>query len=227
MSTRTASILVIVLFGLGMGISFALYSSLPDRIPVHWNIHGEVNGWAGKTFGTIALPLGSLVFLIFVLAGEWLSPSHFKVSPFRSAFNYLMVICAALVLYLHVLALASALHPLRNYGRWMIGGMFLFFAWLGNLLGKTRRNFWIGIRTPWTLASDTVWIGTHRVGARVFMACGILGAAGAVLAAPAYVYVGLLAVAILVPVGYSLWLSKELEKECQVTRSDADRHGSM
>ncbi|MGA2259990.1 MAG: SdpI family protein [Acidobacteriota bacterium] len=207
--------MVLVLFGVALGASLALFSSLPERMPIHWNMHGEVNGWAGKTFGSLGLPAAALIFLFFIMAGEWLSPAHFKVSAFRSAFNYLMVICAALMVYIHALALAAALYPQRFYGRWMIGGMFLFFAWLGNMLGKTRRNFWIGIRTPWTLASDAVWIATHRLGARIFMAVGIIGAVGAVLGFPVFVDIGLLGIAALIPVCYSLWLSKKLENEAK------------
>ncbi len=212
MTTRTAAIVVLVLFGLALGASLVLYPALPERMPTHWNMRGEVNGWAGKTFGCLGLPAGALIFLLFILAGEWLSPTHFKVSAFRSAFNYLMVICAALMVYIHALVLAAALHPEHFYGRWMIGGLFLFFAWLGNMLGKTRRNFWIGIRTPWTLASDAVWIATHRVGARIFAAVGIIGALGAVIGFSPMVDLGLLLVAVLIPVIYSLWLSKKFEK---------------
>jgi uncharacterized membrane protein len=211
MTTRTAAIVVLVLFGAAVGTSLVLYSSLPARIPIHWNLRGEVNGWAGKPFGSLALPGGTLIFLFFILAGEWLSPVHFKVSAFRSAFNYLMVICAALMAYIHALTLIAALHSNYFYGRWMIGGLFLFFAWVGNMLGKTRRNFWIGIRTPWTLASDAVWIATHRLGARVFMVVGIIGAICAVFEAPVYMYLALLVIAVLVPVGYSLMASKKLE----------------
>ncbi len=213
MSTRAASIVILGLCAAGLGASLIFYPSLPDRIPTHWNMSGEVNGWSGKSFGLFALPAGTLLSLFFILAGEWLSPVNFKVSAFRSAFNYLMVICASLMLYIHALVIASALQPQRSYGRWMVGGMFLFLAWLGNMLGKTRRNFWIGIRTPWTLASDAVWIATHRLGARVFMAAGILGALGAILGLPVFVDAILIGIAVLVPVLYSLWLSKKLEGE--------------
>jgi uncharacterized membrane protein len=215
MTTRTAAIVVLLLFGAALGASLILYASLPARMPVHWDLHGNVNGWAGKTFACLAMPALSLLFLLFILAGEWLSPVHFKVSAFRSAFNYLMVICAALLVYLHACVLAAGLHPGRSQGRWMIGGLFLFFAWIGNMLGKTRRNFWIGIRTPWTLASDTVWIATHRLGARVFMAVGITGAGAIALGAPLPWCFALLVAGAIVPVVYSLWLSKRLEKTAE------------
>lgn len=213
MTTKTAVIVVLALIGTALAASLALYPSLPERMPTHWNIHGEVNGWSGKPFACLALPGVMLLFLLFILAGDWLSPTHFKVGAFRSAFNYLLVIVAALMFYIHALALAAALYPNHFYGRWMVGGMFLFFAWFGNMLGKTRRNFWIGIRTPWTLASDAVWIATHRLGARVFMALGILGAVAiAVGISPLWCF-ALVVAGICIPVFYSFWLSKKLEKQ--------------
>jgi uncharacterized membrane protein len=211
MTTKTAAIVVLVLIGMALAASLILYPSLPERMPTHWNMNGEVNGWSGKPFGCLALPALMLIFLFFVLAGDWLSPVHFKVGAFRSAFNYLMVIVAALMFYIHGLALAAALYPNHAYGRWMVGGMFIFFAWLGNMLGKTRRNFWIGIRTPWTLASDAVWIATHRLGARVFMIMGITGAIAIALGISPVWCFALIVAGIFYPVFYSLWLSKKLE----------------
>src|SRR5262245_38423230 len=108
--------------------------------------------------------------------------------------------------------LAAALHPDRSLARWMIAGLFLFFAWVGNLLGKTRRNFWIGIRTPWTLSSDAVWIATHRLGARIFVVAGILGAVAVALGASPVWCFALFLAALCIPVVYSFRMSKKLEK---------------
>ncbi len=213
MTTKTAAVLVLVLIAIALAASFSLYSSLPERMPTHWNMKGEVNGWSGKPLACLILPSFMLLILFFILAADWLSPVHFKVGAFRSAFNYLMVIVAALMFYIHAIALAAALYPTRFYGRWMLGGMFLFFAWLGNMLGKTRRNFWIGIRTPWTLASDAVWIATHRLGARVFMAMGIGGAIAIALGISPAWCLGLMLIGLCIPVFYSLWLSKKLESQ--------------
>lgn len=212
MRIRTALIAVLLLLAAMLAASVALYSSLSARIPVHWNIHGKVDGWAGKGLGAFGLVGVQLVFLLWIVAGEWLSPLHFKVEPFRDSFNYLMVICAGLVAYLHAVILLAGLHPERDFGRWMVAGLFLFFAWIGNLLGKTRRNFWVGIRTPWTLASDAVWIATHRLGARILVAVGVAGAVCVGLGVPLALCFGMLIAGLFVPVFYSLWLSKKLEK---------------
>jgi len=212
MTTKTAAILVFMLFGCALGASLLLYPSLPARMPVHFSLEGQANGWASKTSGCLGPLLIQLLLLLIVLAGDWISPARFKVSEFRSSFNYIMVIASALLVYLYGLMLAAALCPGRFQGRWGIGGLFLFLAWMGNMLGKTRRNFWLGIRTPWTLASDAVWIATHRLAARIFVRVGMLGALGAAVHFPAIIYLVLLAIAIFLPVLYSFWISKQLEK---------------
>jgi uncharacterized membrane protein len=211
MKTRNAVISVLAILAAGLGAWAALYGRLPARIPIHWNIHGQVDGWAGKGTALTILAGMVLLFLLFILAGEWLSPVSFKISPFRETFNYVMVICAALMLYIHAIVLLSGLHPNRNFGRWLVGGLFVFFALIGNLLGKVRRNFWMGIRTPWTLASEEVWIATHRLGARLMVAAGIAGAVCVALGVPLPVCFALLIGSLLIPVLYSLWLSKKLE----------------
>jgi uncharacterized membrane protein len=211
--TGTAAVVLVLLFVVALGASLMLYPSLPARMPAHWDLRGNVNGWSSRPFGALALPTFVLGLLAFMLAGDWLSPARFKVALFRPTFNYLLVIVASLFVYIHGVILAEALRPTRGHGRWLIGGMFVFFGWLGNLLGKTRRNFWIGIRTPWTLASDPVWIATHRLGAHVFMATGAAGAVAIALGAPPASCFLLLVAGICIPVFYSLYLSKKLEKE--------------
>ena len=90
-----------------------------------------------------------------------------------------------------------------------IAETFLFFALIGNVLGKVRRNFWVGVRTPWTLASDKVWIATHRLAARLMVVAGMIGALGV----PVALCFGLLMLALFVPVVYSYFLYQRLERE--------------
>jgi uncharacterized membrane protein len=129
-----------------------------------------------------------------------------------------MMLVVALMGYLHVATLWGALQPAENktiFMRFFLGGICLFFALIGNVLGKVRRNFWMGVRTPWTLASEVVWNQTHRVAAWMFVAAGLLGFA-LVMVLPAWaawVVFGLIIPASLVPVVYSLVLYKRLERE--------------
>jgi uncharacterized membrane protein len=105
----------------------------------------------------------------------------------------------------------TAKQPSPDIGRAFIAGMFLFFGLMGNVIGKVRKNFYIGIRVPWTLASDRVWNDTHRMAAWLWVGAGILGFAAIILGAPILWAVAVLVLAGLIPVIYSFVHYKSLE----------------
>lgn len=192
--------------------SLWLYPSLPDKVPTHWNWKGEADGWSSKPVGAFLLPGLTVVLWLVFLALPWLSPRGFKIEPFRATYNLIVLLVLALMAYIHVVALQAALHPRLDVARALIGGIFLLFGGIGLLLDRVKRNFWVGIRTPWTLASEEVWERTHRVSARLYALMGFLGAVAIWLgASPALCFVCLLVV-VLVPVVYSLVLYKQMEK---------------
>src|SRR5262249_3168437 len=149
----------------------------------------------------------------------WISPKHFGVDEFRDTFNYIMMLVAGMMVYMQAVILTTMVHPdlVKNgtlqVGRLLLAGIFPFFALLGNQLGKVRRTFLMGVRTPWTLASETVWTQTHRVAAWTFVAAGVFGFVAAVADAPLLVCFGMLIAAAVTPVVYSLVLYKRLERE--------------
>jgi uncharacterized membrane protein len=195
-----------------LGASLALYPGLPERVPTHWNLQGDVDGWGGKAWGAFYGPAGIFFALLLLLGGEWLSPARFKIEPFRKTYNYIMAIVAALMVFLQVVTLTGALHPQRSYGRLLVGGFFVLFALLANLLGKVRPNFFVGIRVPWTLASERVWVATHRLAARVLTGASILAAVCVWLGVPLTLCFCLLMVGLMIPVVYSFVIGKRLEK---------------
>src|SRR5208282_3948389 len=157
-----------------------LYPSLPQRVPTHWNIEGKVDGWGDKSWATFLMPGMMIAFLIVFAFLPALSPKHFEVDSFRSTYLYIMVLITAMFAYFHGLTLYTIWKNTQHAGafdltRPMIAGMFLFFALLGNVMGKIRKNFYIGVRVPWTLASDRVWNDTHRLAAWVMVASGLVG----------------------------------------------------
>src|SRR5207245_165852 len=128
-------------------------------------IRFEPDAWVPKAdvlWHLLLLPGAMAAITLLTLVLPWLSPRSFEVEPFRQTYGYIMALVVALIGYLDVVILWASL----NQGLWMyqllIGGIFLFFALLGNVLGRVRRNFWMGVRTPWTLASEAVWNQTHR-----------------------------------------------------------------
>lgn len=203
-----------VAIGLMIGASAAsaiLYPQLPDRVPIHWDIRGRIDGYGAKgwaAFLTPAIMVGLLgLFAILPRA----SPKQFRIDAFRSTYDFVVALTMGLLAYIHGLTLWAALGHSLDFGRSMMGGMFLFFILIGNVLGKVRRNFWVGIRVPWTLASDRVWNETHRMAAWIFVASGVIGllmiAAGLTLSS--LLLIGVVAIA---PIVYSFVIWKRLER---------------
>jgi uncharacterized membrane protein len=109
--------------------------------------------------------------------------------------------------------LFSALGVIIDVSRALEGGVSLLFALMGNVLGKVRRNFFVGVRTPWTIANEQVWNATHRFAAKTFFAGGLLGLIVVILGAPLWLPIASILIAALAPVIYSLVFYKQLERQ--------------
>ncbi|MBL8112240.1 MAG: SdpI family protein [Acidobacteria bacterium] len=188
------------------------YPYLPPEIPTHWNLRGEVDGHAPASMIFLVGPgLMALQMLVFAVL-PWLSPKRFEVEAFRGTYLYLMVVLVALSGYLFGVILASALVPGFPAGRAVFGGVAVLFALAGNVMGRVRRNFFIGVRTPWTLASDRVWYATHRVAGKSMVGTALVALFVLISGGPVWAACAALAAGLLVPVVHSLWLYKRLER---------------
>jgi uncharacterized membrane protein len=210
--------LAVTIFAFAVSGYFRLvrYDDLPERIPLHWNIHGQADGWIAKQDSLASfflLPLIMLGLLGLTLLLPWISPRQFQVRGFIDSYGLLMALVVALLGYLHVVILAGSLREGDlNIGRWIVGGLLAFLGLIGLLLPKTSPNFWLGIRTPWTLASGRVWRATHRLAAWLFVGLGLIGVVAVAAGIPlAWCFAALIAVVVLT-VGYSLIYYKWLER---------------
>ena len=198
--------------------SVALYPSLPEKIPIHWNIRGEVDGYGTKPVGLFLLPATMVGFLAFFKLLPWLSPKDFKIEPFASTFQYIMVTVIGLFAYIHAVAMLSTWRHVAgakgfDMSRVLFAGMFLFLALIGNVLGKVRKNFYVGVRVPWTLASDRVWNDTHRFAAWTMVGGSLLGFLMVIAGVPISWAFAVLMASVLAPVVYSFVHYKKLERE--------------
>jgi immunity protein, SdpI family len=125
-------------------VSFFLYPQLPDRIPTHWNFAGKADDFSSRNWGAFLLPAITLGLVGLFRILPRISPKHFEVENFRRTYEYLMFLVIALLVYIHCFALFAALKGSPEIPKLLLAGIFLFFAFLGNVLGKVRRNFWIG-----------------------------------------------------------------------------------
>jgi uncharacterized membrane protein len=180
MSTRLTTLIVLVLLAASLTAGLLLWNRLPDPMASHWNIYDEVDGYTSRFWGVFLMPLVSLgLFALFMVIPR-IDPLKANIAQFREAFNLLILL---LVLFLGYIWKLSLLWNLGFTGfrmsTAMLPAMGLLYMYIGVLLRKAKRNWFIGIRTPWTLSSDQVWQETHRLGSVLFFACGVLALAGA------------------------------------------------
>lgn len=179
MSTRTTIILVLVMI-IGATIAgLLLWNRLPDQMASHWNINDEVDGYMSKFWGVFMVPLITLGMFVLFLVIPGIDPLKANIAQFREAFNLFIVLIMAFMLYIYGLTLAWNLgYADFNMSASMLPALGLLFIFIGFMLRRAKRNFFIGIRTPWTLSSDRVWDKTHQIGSTLFMLAGALAVIG-------------------------------------------------
>jgi uncharacterized membrane protein len=189
--------------------SITVYSRLPERVPVHWGISGDANRYGSRIEGAFLMP-AIMVALFFIL--QWFpsrDPRYANILKFRRAYDTVVAATIAFMGAVHVLALGSSLGWRVDMTTVVLVGLGALFMILGNLLPLARSNFIFGIRTPWTLSSDSVWTRSHRVGGFAMVAAGLATVVSAFIAKPVGIVVALtsLIAAGIIPIVYSyvLW----------------------
>lgn len=182
MSTKLTTILVIGMILTAVIAGLLLWEQLPDQMASHWNANDQVDGFMPKFWGVFLMPLVILGMLGLFLTIPGIDPLKTNIAEFRGAFNLFILLISAFMLYVHGLTLAWSLgYQTFKMSAAMLPFLGVLFFFIGYMLKQAKRNFFIGIRTPWTLSSDTVWNKTHQLGSVLFMASGGLAIIGSFL----------------------------------------------
>lgn len=166
----------VVLISFGIGIYF--YPDLPERFASHWGINGQVNGYMDKFWGVFLVPFISVLLLAFFYLLPKIDPLKANIEKFRKYFNDFFILILIFLFYVYVLTIAWNLGYRFDFMRLTLLALGVLFYYLGNLMKKIKRNWFIGIRTPWTLSSDIVWERTHKIGGMMFKISGIIAIVG-------------------------------------------------
>ncbi|WP_427340891.1 SdpI family protein [Caloranaerobacter sp. DY30410] len=150
-----------------------IYSSLPDSIPRHWNIRGEIDAYGHKNmvFFTALTPIGLYALMLLM---PKIDPKRKSYSKHKKAYEILTVIVIMFLIIIHWALIFVALGGNVDIILLIKASIGLLFIIIGNYMGQIRHNYFFGIRTPWTLANETVWRKTHRVGGYGFIVIGIV-----------------------------------------------------
>ena len=172
-TTWLISALVIVLM---VGLSAWAWVQLPAdaSLPVHWNAAGEADRYGGKAEALLLLPAVTIgVLLLFTLI-RYIDPLRANIERSGQAYRAVLLGVLFFMAVLHTGAVLSALGYPINVGLLAAPAVGLMFVIMGNYMGKIRRNYMFGVRTPWTLASDLAWNKTHRITGKLFVLSGLL-----------------------------------------------------
>ncbi len=196
-------------------IALWLYQILPERVPVHWNLQGEVDRYGSKFEGTMIVPIILTFLWLLFLFIPLLDPRRANYAKFRQVYLGLVWFLLGFLLLIQVLTGMAMMGQPIDIGVSISLAMALLFIVLGLILPRLKPNWFAGIRTPWTLEDDRVWEATHRLGGWLFILIGALAVPLIFISSPAALVVivaGVLLVSLILVV-YSLILYRRLHAQ--------------
>jgi len=190
MSTRNTIIFAIVLITGSLLAGVLLWDRFPNQMASHWNINDQVDGTMSRFWGVFILPVITTGMLLLFMIFPMIDPLKANIAKFRPIFNLFIVLIILFMTYIWTLTIFWNLGSTNfKMSSAMLPAIGLLFLFLGYLLRKAKRNWFIGIRTPWTLSSDRVWDETHRLGSVLFYVCAILALAGSLFGSYSFWFV--------------------------------------
>ncbi len=180
MKARTVLFWTIILSIAAIGLGLALEPRFPEQMAIHWNEQGEADGYGSRFMGIWFLPLMTIGLTLLLLGIPKIDPLKKNIDQFKKEYYTFILLFVFFFIYLHGISLLFNLGVQFNLLTVMIPAFAGFFYYIGVMMEKAKRNYFIGVRTPWTLADDEVWNETHRVGAKGFKIGGVITLLGVV-----------------------------------------------
>ncbi|MCW3980387.1 MAG: SdpI family protein [Candidatus Bathyarchaeota archaeon] len=171
-----APLLVILLQFL---VSIYFYPQMPEQIAMHWNVHGVVDGYSPKLWGLFLLPFISIGLLLLFLAIPGIDPLK-NIERFGKYYWGLVILLLVFMLYLNSVVISWNLGFKFGMFQVLAPAIGILFYYIGVVTENAKRNWFVGIRTPWTLSNERVWDNTHKLGGKLFKICGALAVFGIV-----------------------------------------------
>lgn len=169
-------ILGIIILSFAVGIYF--YPRMPLQMVSHWNLRGEPDGFILNFWGSFLMPIISLVMLLLFILIPRIDPLKANIEKFRKYFDRFIVLIILFLFYIYLLTIFWNTGARFNMGQLMLPAIAIIYYYAGVLITNAKRNYFIGIRTPWTLNNDAVWDKTHRAGGKLFKAAAVIAFLG-------------------------------------------------
>ncbi len=162
----------IILLSFAIGIYF--YPQMPEKMASHWNALGQVDGYTSKFWGLFLMPFLSVGLLLLFILIPKIDPLKANIEIFRKYYDGFVVLVIVFLSYLYLLTVFWNLGMKFSMILFLTPVFGIFFYSCGILVENAKRNWFIGIRTPWTLSNEKVWEKTHKIGGKLFKIAGII-----------------------------------------------------
>jgi len=166
--------LLFISWAIIMGVAVFMAPCVPDQLPSHWNAQGQVNGYTSKPLAVFLFLGLIIVFYVLLVFLPRLDPFRKNYQQFANVYYWLRLMMAGFFVAFYIIFLLAASGHLPNIQKAIIPLVSLLFVGMGFLMPKIKRNYFVGIKTPWTLHSDEVWAKTHKLAGRCFIIAGVL-----------------------------------------------------
>lgn len=193
-------LLLVVLTLLPILYLFLNWSVLPESMPIHFDAKGEPNGY-GSRLVYVFMPIGIYLLMLFL---PKIDPRKANYTVFEGSYYKVRLIMAIFFGLINTMVIWGVVNQTNAMGKFMPLLIFFLFMLIGNYMGNFRPNYFVGIKVPWTLNSDEVWIRTHKMAGKLWFWGSLIGMAlYFVVEKTEWVFVSLLVVLVVVPVVYS------------------------
>jgi len=212
--TLKTEVVPITLILLGLLASFYFYAHFPEQVPTHWNYRGEIDGWASKGFGAFFFPFLNLGIYLLFLFLPYLDPKKNRYQDFRKAYHVFKTMLITFMTFMYFYTGLAGLGYNVSISTVTPVAIGILFVIIGNYLGKIKSNWFMGIRTPWTLSNEEVWNKTNRLGGKMFIIMGLITIFGVFFPSEIFWIIFIISISLagLVPIIYSYILYRKIEK---------------
>ncbi len=207
---KRAEVVALIIVILAFILGWYFYPLLPAQTASHWNAAGQVDGYMSGFWGAFLMPVVVLgMWLMFFIIPR-IDPLKNNIEKFRKYFDGFVILILLYMIYIYGLTIAWNLGQQLNIVLWMTPAMAVLFYFIGVMMKHTERNWFVGIRTPWTLSSDKVWEKTHRLAGLMFKIAAVVSLLGVLFPDQAIYFILIpIAIAGLFPVIYSYFIFKK------------------
>ena len=192
------------------------YPQMPERMASHWNASGQADVYTSKFWGLFLMPFISIGLSLLLVLIPRIDPLKANIEKFKKYYYNFVILMVLFFFYVYLLTIFWNLGIRFNMTQLLSPAIGVLFYFCGILVEKAKRNYFIGIRTPWTLSNENVWNKTHLIGGKLFKASGVIAVLGAFF--PDYAILFMLIPVILLTfftIIYSYW---EYQRETRLQR---------